>query len=196
MAPKDRDVHVSKHTPVRGVEIAKADLTPVDMPVIKDDGLESQEQGIDRRVKETKNTALTTLDRVDTLRLEVRQDIGAVNTKIDNVIAVVGDLRVSVGEQTTQNKMIISMLDQQNKTRDREEQVVTHLKITEADIEKKQKSAEIDIETTRATTQLEDDAAVKAAKREVRKAIALKAVAVIGTLWTTFSIAYLSHCGG
>ncbi len=93
----------------------------------------------------TLNATNETLSRVDAVRLEMKQDIVAVNEKVDAVSSVVSDLRVDVkGVAVAFN----ALAESYNKDRD----IKTTMHITErtADIEigKADKLAEIEIHKT------------------------------------------------
>ncbi|MBA2718946.1 MAG: hypothetical protein H0U52_06865 [Chloroflexi bacterium] len=79
---------------------------------------ESVVEGIFRRTGETKNNTLDTLDKVETLRKETREDISNVNSKVDALVEVVVDLRVDVAKQGGQNEVIITMLEEQRRARE------------------------------------------------------------------------------
>ncbi len=204
MAARDRDKRIP-YTPHAGVELQPVNPTPVPSRTDSWERLktdvheaiegESSVEGIDRRVKETKNTSLTTLDRVDTLRREVNEDMTVIHTKVDGIIAVVSDLRQVVGRAEGQNELIIGMLQQQNKTSENREHVITTTRIAEVEVDKTRQLSDIEIEKHAAVAKIADDASAKAAKREILKTFLIKVVMVVGGALATLGIAYLSHCG-
>lgn len=199
MSPSDpRDKYVPKHpTPPSGVpEFGVPEFghkTPVDMQTIRED--ESTLEGIDRRSRETKNTTIETINRIEALRKETRDDVRKVDSKVDGVIATVSTLRVEVAKHGTQNDAILSKLDELKAHAERSEQVKTITRIAEVEVDTTRQLTDIEIERKRATTEIEDGAAAKAARREVIKAFAIKLIAGLGSLWAIISVSYLSKCG-
>lgn len=156
-------------------------------------------QHVARRTGETKNlaidtkrTTVATLDRVEELRKEMREDVNSVNEKVDTAIMVIGELREDVGEQRGINKLILSHLEEAKQHRENEQRVITRTRL-----------AESEVETTRQITQLELDKAkgldsIEAAKERRRHVWALvwKVVAGIGAIWAVVSVGVISRCGG
>lgn len=196
MSPSDpRDKYVPKHpTPPAGSPVAGVHPTPVDMKTIPTD--ESTLEGIDRRSRETKNTTIETINRIEALRKETRDDVRKVDSKIDGVIKTVSDLRVTVGEHGVQNEAILSKLDEIKAHAERSEQIKTITRIAEVEVDTTRQLTDLEVEKKRVTTEIESVAATKAARREVIKAFALKLIASAGTLWAIVSVSYLSKCGG
>lgn len=195
MAARDRDQRIP-YTPHAGVEVTPSRTeswerlkTDVNESTLE----ESSAEGMDRRVKETKNTSLATLDRVDTLRREVRADLTSMHSKVDSVVAVVSDLRQVVGKQEGQNELIISMLQQQNKSKENIEHVVTTTRIAEVEVDKTRQLSNIEVQKAKAVSDIADVAAAKAAKREVIKTFVVKVVMVVLGGLATAGLA--SHCG-
>lgn len=156
-------------------------------------GGESTVQAIDRRSRETKNVTLETLSEVSLLRQNTRDDIAAVNrrvdeshTKIDGVIALVGNMRTELAgglvASTEQNKLIVDMLKDQNESRKLQEQtqatVTTTTHIAEVEVTKTRELSNIEVAKT---GQLDKIAAKKWTRELIGKA-ALKVLGVAAAL--------------
>ncbi len=163
--------------------------------------VETPVEAIDRRVKETNNAALTTIDRVEILRRETREDIRAVHDKIastdekvDAVVKVVGDLRVEVGGQGVQNKTIIGMLEEQKQFREREEHVKKTMRLAEIEVDTSRQLTDLELSKKAGEAKIEEAKAAAALRRELIKAFVLKAIAGIGVVWAVISAVYMSRC--
>lgn len=86
-------------------------------------GSESIVEAIARRTGETKNLAISTIDRVEALRREMRDDTSKVNERVDDLVGIVANLRADLVSQLAtankQNEAILLALADQNKVRDR-----------------------------------------------------------------------------
>ncbi len=174
-------------TPIHPTPIPRMAPSPVAIPRT----LTPQEssvvvEGIDRRVRETKNTTLTTLDRVERLRDETRTEITRIHdkmdaqgTKIDAVIMVVADMGREVGAQGGQNDIIIKMLEDEREVRSRVEHVITTTRIAEVEVDKTRQIADIN--------DTQD-------KRKFRRQVLLKVLAAVGALWAVVSTVLLTRC--
>lgn len=195
--PGDERDRRRRHTPITGVQeqlagpIDKRDHTPVGFPTIPETG----EESLERRIKETKNTSITTLDRVDTLRRETREDFKVVHSKIDDISKSVKLVEIAVARTEPQNTQIISMLDEAKKHRENTEHVKTTMRVAEVEVDKTRQIGDVEVAKTRAITEINDEAAAKLAKREITKAVVLKVLAAVGLLWGFISVTYLSNCG-
>lgn len=170
MAFDPRDKLVPKHpTPLAGVP-SVGHLTPVDMEVVREN--ESTLEGIDRRSRETKNTTLETINRIEAVRKETRDDVRKVDAKIDGVIAVVSDLRVEVGKHGTQNELILERLAEIKSHAERSEQVKTITRIAEVEVDTTRQLTDIEVGKKRAITNIDVDAAAANAKRDADAATA------------------------
>lgn len=145
---------------------------------------------IDRRVRETKNTSITTLDRVEVLRRETREDIRGVTQKIESVDAKVDGVVATVGKQEGQLEkldVIVELL------KDREH-VENTLVIARSDIDRHRQITATELAKLAGEDQIE-------AKKERRKnfwALVWKGVAAAGAVWLVVSvglIAYMKQCG-
>lgn len=156
---------------------------------------------IDRRSRETKNAALTTVDRVADLRKETREDIhdlrerlGNTDEKVNTVIEVVGELRETVGKQGGQNELIIDMLKEQKAAREQEVHVKTTARVAEIEIDRTRAITNLEIEKVQQLAVVENDKKDKDLRRELIKTLTLKIVAGIGVLWAFVSAIYMSRC--
>ena len=216
MADDDRDKLVRKHaTPPLGTphrahtevgrrEASPPKKTPTAIAVPRTISDSEILDVVERRTGETKNLAIdtriaatTTLDRVEGLRREHREDIARVHThinrvdsKVDSAIVVIGELREDVAEQKGVNRLILEHLEDQKRHRENTQQVVTRTRL-----------AEIEVDTTRAMTELELSKAhgldqLEAAKERRKNlwALAWKIVAGVGALWAVVSVSVLSKC--
>lgn len=131
--PRDRDQRKDYHTPPGVIapvvpssgapESWDGARAPVTAVVARPPGGESIVEAIARRTGETKNVAISTLDRVDALRREIRDDNGKVNERVDDLYTIVANLRADMvsqlGTANGQNVAILQALGEQNKVRDR-----------------------------------------------------------------------------
>lgn len=171
----DRDKYKSKHpTPLATPVIQGFEPTPVSNPVIRES--ESSLQSIERRSRETKNTTLETIDRIEALRREARDDVKAVHAKVDGVIAVVSDLRVAVGEGKSQNEMILERLADLKAHAENTQKITTTKRVAEVEVETTRQLTDIEIGKKRATTEIEASAAAAALKRDITREFAMKVV--------------------
>lgn len=179
---------IERKTPAHGVAISR---TISDSEIL---------QHVARRSGETKNvaidtkkTAITTLDRINDLRDETSQRIDKLNTKVDGVIQVVGNVREEVGRQGGQNTLIISMLEDLQEDRQRTEHVITTTRLAEVEVDKSRKLTDVEIAKKRADTQLDEFKADRALRRELTKHLVFKIVAGIGVVWAAISAYYLAR---
>ena len=155
--------------------------------------------GIDRRVKETKNASITTLDRVELYRKETREDIGRLEEKVhaqgqrvSEVVMAVGDLKGVVGKAAGQNELILDILREQKQARENTEHIKTTTRIAEVEIDKTR--ALTDIEIKRA-----DELALIESKKETRKVrleLVKNGAVKLGAILAAVLVGYLSRCGG
>lgn len=191
MPPDDRD-QLKRITPPAGIQSQlapedgfprhKRHLTPIEGIEEREEAMEPSLAGIDRRTKETKNSSLTTLNMVETLRKETREDVKElhkkfdtlsrdVNTKYDNVNATLAKVSTGLARQEGQNNQILLALTEQAKDRDAKRTVHTHASVKQ-----------LDVDTTRQLTDIEVEAAERKARIEVKKKRDLKIIAIIGAL--------------
>lgn len=108
--PTTNSVPMTK-TPAHGVAVSRTISDSEMLQHVARRAGETKNLAID-----TKNTATTTLDRVDALRRETREDLRDVHEKVDAVIEVVGELRENVsdirGEVKAQDKHATLMIEQ------------------------------------------------------------------------------------
>ena len=149
-------------------------------------GSETAVEGIDRRVRETKNNTLETLDRVEALRGETRADIRDVHSKIDAVIEVVSDLREIVGKQGGQNELIIAMIDEQREQRDRSGMMRVTKFTAEVEVDKTKQLSQIEIERTGRLAEIADQKEARALRRDLIKKTAMQVLAGLGLVFAAY----------
>jgi hypothetical protein len=149
---------------------------------------ETTVEAISRRTKDTKALAGSTLNRLESLRRDTREDIhrldqriDGANQKLDALVVVLGDVRAEVAGSTKQNDVIIMMLEDQNKSRERSGMI----RLTE-------RTAEIDVERETKIESVKEGSAVRAWRRK----IVYKVLAVVGTGITALVGAFVAgRCG-
>lgn len=149
---------------------------------------------IGRRVKQTAQTTLSTLDLVESLRSEVRQDIVRVDGKVDRLGSQVSDVRETVGEIGGKLDGVVLALQEDRDQRVREREQHATMRVTafaaEVEVDKTRKLSEIEIQRDAAIDRIREQREL----RRYRRLLALKIfgwVAVSGgTLWSLLA----SHC--
>ncbi len=193
-------------TPPHGAVVSKTPTHGVSIPRTISDS--EMLQHVARRTGETKNVAIdtraaatTTLDRVEILRKETREDINRVHEKVDAVIEVVGELRETVGKQEGQNELIIDMLDEAKAHRERTEHVKTTTEVARIQTDVSRQLTDEELRKASGLTALEIKKAsgldAIEARKERRKnfwALVWKGVAAVGVIWAFLSVTYLSQC--
>lgn len=155
---------------------------------------ETTVEAIERRSRETKNAAMDLLSRVDDLRKEARQDIAAVNQRVDNVgqktdalITVVADLRTDAARAEAQNTVIIKMLDAQNKAREQSGMMKLTTLTAEVEVTKTRALSEIEIEKTGKLELIRDHAATRVWRRKFMYKVLATAAAIAISLAGAFA---------
>jgi len=194
----DRDRRRIK-TPPKGVEaqIARADSvgeqwddvtgnTPVG---IEPDTVETISK-INRRVKATMATGQSTLDRVDDVRREMHSRIERLDGKVEELGAHVGDLRETTGTIVGKLDVLVDTLAE-----DRRERAQHSMAKFSAF------TAEVEVNKTRAMTDIELQAEDKRDQIEARKgwrklgeSVVYKVIAGIGAVWAVVSVIWLRNC--
>lgn len=210
----DRDKR-RRHTPHAGVrsQIAgrpgsDAETTPPmgSVPVPPEVQAVIDEQAMPRRVKETRDATAATLETVEQVRSELKNDIGRVERKVEEhgtVLleqnTVLGELRQEVGKISgTVSGQIPLILDNFQTLREElqaDRSAHRNLRVTaiQADIETSTAKAvaTTEIDKTREITGITETQA----KAQWRREMILKIVAGVGALWAVISAtSYFTSC--
>lgn len=166
-------------TPIEGFE-----MEPTGVGALPQAPEETMVAAIDRRSRETKNASiagmngsLATINLVENLRRETREDIGKLSDKVDGVVT-------AVAHQKGQNDQILSRLDDISRSRERVEQVVTTTRIAEVEVDKTRQLSDIEIEHRAAEINLKHREETQAIKRRHFDTLASKVVAAVAVIMT------------
>jgi hypothetical protein len=170
-ARKERDalhaippIRDKNHTPVEGVGIVTL-------------------EDVDKRSREIKNTtsaiastASTTLNGIEELRREYREDHRELHGKVDalgeKLVGVETNLGRELAFQNGQNKLIIDGLDDLRASRRNTEHVITTHRVAEIEVDKTRQIADVEVSKARALDPLD---AAKAKREWVTKVLAIVA---------------------
>lgn len=181
----DRDRRRAR-TPPRGVrqqtapEVSETwdeDVTP--LPTDPREALEK----MDRRIKQS---GTTTVDRVDAVRAELRNDIRDVMHKVDGLVASLLSVSTQTSEMVGQVKILVG-----DREADRQERSTLRVETvrSELEIRKTTELADAELARERERARIEED---KKRKDHLR-AVAIKVLAGVGVAWGTLSAALLAH---
>ena len=182
--------------------------TPVGMAIPRTISDSDMLASVARRSGETKNvaidtkrTAITTLDRVDGLRRETREDIGELRSQVGEIAMVVGELREDVGELKGTNKVILTHLEEAKQYRDNTQHVITRTKLAESEVETTRQLTDIELRKARGLEEIKAEEEFRRDQLEARKArranlwaLTWKVVAALGAIWAFVSALYLGQC--
>lgn len=157
--------------------------TPVGLPTLD----ESIVEGIDRRVRETKNKAIDTLSGLEKLREDTSSKFDHVHRKIDGLSVVVSEVRATsskaVGQNEgiiRQNDVIIKMLDAQNVAKAQSGEIrVVHETVT-AEIHQAREKSLIEVEKEKELADIAVHKAKRSAIIEAVKEVGVKGIIAIG----------------
>lgn len=192
MSPRDKKMTPADGSPVTDSAVPreftdnpKTDVTkrPLDE--------ESPLQAVERRSRETKNNTITTLDRVENLRRETREDIAQVNkridkvdAKVDNTLELANEIKSELAAGTAQNEIIIKMIDEQNKDRERSGLMRLTQVTAEVEVSKTRALTDIEVDKVRALTDIDEKKKTGAFKRAVWKKFWFQAIAGAAAILT------------
>lgn len=154
-------------------------VTPVDAPeaeVAKYDELHSP-----RRVREARDTALITLDRVGEVKRELKDEISKVERKVDDLGEHVGNLRESVARQEGQNEIIIGVVTELRDSRSRTEHVVTTTRLAEVEVDKTRQLSVLEIEKRAGLVAIDEREKNQDLKRKLLETVAGRVIVGIAT---------------
>lgn len=159
-----------------------SEVTPqVNMALTKEERSAIDVAEAPRRVRETKNVAISTLQSVESVRAELKTDINRIEGKVDGQGVILGELRGDVGSISGQLPLIVDNLQSYRDELVADRAKHTQMRVTafqaEIDLNKSEKQADIEVNKEEKLADIEVRKTGKLAVVEVKKFLALKIIA-------------------